>query len=608
MAKAKEDKGTRYGEASKVIRMPDPYGSDLGDVEIDQARWSEFALGFKSRLFYADPTFEAELDYVEANVKTEVKLATMSDEAKTRSLQLFSILSGLLRGRPLRILRGLVDRNGIELWRQLNLQYAPKMKGRAFSILGAYMNYPSFDKSRSLLEHIQLLERLRTEYRKASGVELADDIQLSVLVRCLPKHIQQHVQLQLKEDNTYNDVRSAVLGYENVTQNRSEKKIFTELGVVQSYGTSGGGPAPMEIDVVTWKGKGKFKGKGKNKEKGKSKGKGQWSGGFGKGKGHKGDQKGGNGKGKGDWNNHGQGQGGSGGFQGTCDYCHKYGHKKRDCYKLKKDNEKGNGKGQYVRQVEGADERGSSEAGSSPSTSYRSSSDDGASTTAGGKPSVIVKLLTQATIIEDEEDYEIDLTYVGGAGGAVCALSFADEKVVTEVDMEHKEVLHVRTMNYDDDKLEEIVFDSGADVSALPLRFSHAGTPGYVNHNKYVDAQGNQIPVNGTRLAKVQFGKITVKENFILSPVTTPLICLGHLLRDGWGISNKDGRQWLVKGDLGIPVELRGNSLVGKGRICVVQAGMKEKQHFEEAEEREDGRVNALVLLPALQKLEPRLE
>ena len=165
---AKEDKGTRYGEASKVIRMPDPFGSDLGDVETDQTRWSDFALGFKSWLFYADPKFEAELEYVETNNKTEVKLAGMSEDSKARSLQLFSILSGLLRGRPLRILRGLVDRNGIELWRQLNLQYAPKTKGRAFSILDAYMNYPSFDKSRSLLEHIQLLERVRTEYRKAS--------------------------------------------------------------------------------------------------------------------------------------------------------------------------------------------------------------------------------------------------------------------------------------------------------------------------------------------------------------------------------------------------------------------------------------------------------
>ena len=41
--------------------------------------------------------------------------------------------------------------------------------------------------------------------------------------------------------------------------------------------------------------------------------------------------------------------------------------------------------------------------------------------------------------------------------------------MVTEVDMEHKDVLHVRTMNYDYDKVEEIVIDSWADVSALYL-------------------------------------------------------------------------------------------------------------------------------------------
>ena len=92
--------------------------------------------------------------------------------------------------------------------------------------------------------------------------------------------------------------------------------------------------------------------------------------------------------------------------------------------------------------------------------------------------------------------------------------------------------------------------------------------------------------------ASAQFGKITFKENFILSPVPTPF---GHLLRDGCGINNKDGRQWLVKGDLGIP-----------GRICAVQGGVKKGQHPEKSDEKKDGRVNAaLVLLPALQNLEP---
>ena len=59
------------------------------------------------------------------------------------------------------------------------------------------------------------------------------------------------------------------------------------------------------------------------------------------------------------------------------------------------------------------------------------------------------------------------------------------------------------------------------------------------------------------------------------SPVTTPLICLGHLLRGGWGIVNKDRQQWLVQGERFIAVELRGNSLVGKGRICVLQNGVE---------------------------------
>lgn len=116
------------------------------------------------------------------------------------------------------------------------------------------------------------------------GTALSDDLQLSVLVRCLRKHIQQHVQLQMSESSTYDQVRSLVFGYERVTQSWTDKKIFAELGVVSSYGTPGG-PAAMEIDQLQQridqlridqrqqKGKGKQKGK---ENKGKTKGKGKY--------------------------------------------------------------------------------------------------------------------------------------------------------------------------------------------------------------------------------------------------------------------------------------------------------------------------------------------
>ena len=234
-------------------------------MEQDQSKWNEFSLAFRSWLIYADESFERELDVIEANSKTMISMSSMNEAESRRSKQLYSILSGLLKGRPLRILRSVNDRNGMEVWRQLHLQFAPRTKGRAISLLTAYMHFPAFDKGKSFLENIQNLERVRGEYRKASNVEIADDIQLSVLVRCLPRHVQQHVQLQMREESSYAEVHAMVLSYENIPQSWTDKRIYTELGVVQSYAAGGTGSAPMEIDAVQWKGKYDGKSKGKSK-------------------------------------------------------------------------------------------------------------------------------------------------------------------------------------------------------------------------------------------------------------------------------------------------------------------------------------------------------
>ena len=335
----------RFGEASKVIRMPDCFGVE-NDHDAEQSKWPEFSMGFKAWLYYAESQYEKKLTYVEDNVKGAQPLSGMNSDSKIRAEQLYSILTGLLRGRPLKILRNVSERNGYEVWRQLVVQYSPKTKGRAISVLSAFMNFSAFDKSKTFLEHIQSLERVRTEYRKVSGIDIGDDLQLSVLVRCLPKYLQQHIQLPLTESSTYQNVRDAVLSHETGTQSWSEKKVLTELGVVGSYATGGAsGPAPMEVDAVQQfggYGKGK-KGKGKGKPDGKgSKGKngksfyGQFDKGKGKGK-TKSD-------GKGPWST-------SQKFQGHCNFCGKFGHKENDCRK-KKGGGKSDGGKKGVRQVE----------------------------------------------------------------------------------------------------------------------------------------------------------------------------------------------------------------------------------------------------------------
>ena len=67
----------------------------------------------------------------------------------------------------------------------------------------------------TLLEQVQGLE-LREEYRRASGTEISGDLSLSVLVKSLPKAIQQHIRLQMSDTSTYATVRAQVLAYETM--------------------------------------------------------------------------------------------------------------------------------------------------------------------------------------------------------------------------------------------------------------------------------------------------------------------------------------------------------------------------------------------------------
>lgn len=96
----KKGSGSKFGEAGKVVRMPEPFGCGAGDLEIDQAKWPDFRMAFTSWLLYADSNYENELDTIEKDTKTVLNLNTMNAETRVRSQQLYSILTGTLRGRP----------------------------------------------------------------------------------------------------------------------------------------------------------------------------------------------------------------------------------------------------------------------------------------------------------------------------------------------------------------------------------------------------------------------------------------------------------------------------------------------------------------------------
>eukprot|EP00434_Breviolum_minutum_P046245 symbB.v1.2.041711.t1/scaffold8537.1/size8461/1 len=175
------DKKQKFSEASKVVRMPDSFGSE--DQDQDQKGWRDFLHNFKSWLYYADGSFEAGLSNVDQNPKDVLDLNAMEPAHKAKSIQLYAILSGLLKGKPLRVLRQQEDRNGLEVYRQLVQTFTPSSRTRSLSLLQALMQFPQFTKDRTFTEQILSLERLRSEYQRCAGQDISDDLALSILVK-----------------------------------------------------------------------------------------------------------------------------------------------------------------------------------------------------------------------------------------------------------------------------------------------------------------------------------------------------------------------------------------------------------------------------------------
>eukprot|EP00435_Cladocopium_sp_Y103_P011853 s1770_g3.t1 len=378
---------------------------------------------------------------------------------------------------------------------------------------------------------------------------------------------------------TYQEVRDRVVSYEKVSSSWTKDRILIEcgggpIGAVTSYASAGdSGPSPMEVNLVQKGGKGK-KGKGPPKGKGKDGG----SGGKSKGKGKGYDSGKGKGAGK-SYNNKGQSKGQQSGMQtkqkldvNTCAYCGKAGHWQKDCHKRKADQQ------QQVRLVGESNEP-------KPETTYSGAS---VSTGSGSQAVRLLSVQGNHTHVSHVEDLTIHSVPTSPCSSphSLRVLSECEQFDMAATDSDSCWTLspsckqqHVRAVStlehfasFSDEC--DVILDSGADTSALPLKYASVGVegpaPSPAPSTCYVDAQGTPLEVQSTRLANVQFGDVIFRERFIVSDITCPLLSLGNVLKSGWNIVHLDGQPWLMKDDKKVAVSFRNNSLCARGQISVV--------------------------------------
>ena len=140
----------------------------------------------------------------------------------------------------------------------------------------------------------------------------------------------------------------------------------------------------------------------------------------------------------------------------------------------------------------------------------------------------------------------------------------------------------------------EVILDSGADCTVLPLSYQAVGHKDSSGSKSILlDAQGNKIEGGESRVF-VHFeidtpdedSVISFKDSVVLGNVQQPLFCLGKLMKRGWVLFCDEYYTWYMqKGEAWFPVHWSRNSLATHMRISRLEE-MVVQGNGEDADQR----------------------
>ncbi|CAE7521131.1 unnamed protein product [Symbiodinium natans] len=181
----------------------------------------------------------------------------------------------------------------------------------------------------------------------------------------------------------------------------------------------------------------------------------------------------------------------------------------------------------------------------------------------------------------DDGDYDWEIRVVELCPGSAFESELRSTSTLVfdmaQSDSETESIDHVRVVcEQSTPEFEQVILDSGADVTVIPLTHSTVGEAAAQN-TRIRDAQGNDIPM-ATQRQNVIFEveaaggqRLFFRDRVVVAQVRQPLLSLGKLIRDHWNLGAVDGQLQLSKGDKSFPVHMSKNSLAANMKIYRVE-------------------------------------
>ncbi|CAE7214928.1 unnamed protein product [Symbiodinium sp. CCMP2592] len=239
---APREQAIRGRDLAKVLKAPEPFRPKDRDAEL--SLWANWSWELEQYLSCLDRAFGVELQTIRRRPANPIAHASWTEAEADRSRLLYGVLAGLLHDKGKRVLKSLTDANGFEAYRLLSQDLMPSSRNRILALLQAIHSWPAFDNRTGLMTQLTRFESAVNEYEGLTGTSMSDDNRLAAVLRCLSGQLRTQATVLITESSTYQDLRNLIERWDT-SQTKWSTSIASTFGIASS---SSGGPAPMEID------------------------------------------------------------------------------------------------------------------------------------------------------------------------------------------------------------------------------------------------------------------------------------------------------------------------------------------------------------------------